>query len=123
VHPAAAVQPSAAAPAPAQQNNVVLSLAATPRNTQLRIDGGTVPNPFRMKLPRATKHRIEASAPGFAPETHVLRMDADVQLTIALKREGPHDVKADPYKDARHSASNAPQGHPRGAGFVSENPY
>ncbi|HKU41366.1 MAG TPA: hypothetical protein VJR89_24550, partial [Polyangiales bacterium] len=72
-----------------------------------------------------TKHRIEARAPGFAPETHVVRMDADVQLMISLKRDptAARDVKADPYKDARHSAANAPQGRPKGAGFVTENPY
>ena len=104
----------------------MLSLAAFPPNTQLRIDGGIVENPFRMRLPRASKHRIEARAPGFASETHMLRMDADVQLMISLKRDPARDltIKADPYKDARHSAANGPTpARQRGAGFVSENPY
>ena len=101
----------------------MLSLAAFPPNAQLRIDGGVVENPFRMRLARTTKHRIEARAPGFAPETHVVQMDADVQLMISLKRDAIRDVKPDPYKDARHSAANGPAPARRGAGFVSENPY
>jgi hypothetical protein len=118
--PKAVAQPSVA---PAQAK-VLLSLAAFPPNTQLRIDGGIVENPFRMRLPRASKHRVEARAPGYAPESRVVRMDGDMQLMFSLKRDPIRDVKPDPYKDARHSASNGPgASHPRGAGFVTDNPY
>jgi hypothetical protein len=105
---------------------VVLSLAAYPPNTRLRLDGALVENPARVRLPRSTKHRIDAYAPGYAPETHSVRVEADVQLMLSLKREGVKDVKANPYGDQRRSvsAAAAPAAkRDRGAGFVAENPY
>jgi hypothetical protein len=124
---AAAVQSTQPAQLPADRSNkVMLSLAASPPNAQLRVDGGIVENPFRMRLARDSKHRVEARAPGFTPEVHNLRMDGDVQLMISLKRDPMREmnIKPDPYKDARHSAANGPgPSRQRGAGFVSENPY
>lgn len=141
--PATTAQPAAAAPTPAPQlaaaepkveparaaerpKQVLLSLQAYPPNTRLILDGAQIDNPFRGRLPRASKHRIQAAAPGFAPETHVLRMDADVQLMLSLKRDQVRDVKGDPYRDQRRSAQAEParnRERDRGAGFVSDNPY
>lgn len=135
--PAALPQPTAAAsaalkplPGAAKDNpKALLSLAAYPPNTRLKIDGMIVENPYRASLPKYGKHRIEAAAPGFVPETHVLRMEADAQLMISLKRETGSDIKSDPYqaeqprRAATTVASPTPQKRDRGAGFVSENPY
>jgi hypothetical protein len=122
------LQPSAAAPAPAGaagRGKVLLDLGAYPPNTHLHVDGVLVGNPYRMRVPKSSKHRIDAAAPGFEPETHVVRMEADVQLMISLKREPPRDVKADPYSEAtrRTPAGVAAPKRDRGAGFVAENPY
>ena len=132
-------QPSAAAPpalkplpaGPNDRSKVELSLAAYPPNTKLRVDGVAVENPYRAKLPKSSKHRIDAAAPGYSPESHVMRMEADVQLMISLKREQARDVKADPYaaqqrRSTTAAAQVAPPAGPkrdRGAGFVAENPY
>jgi hypothetical protein len=125
-----ALQPPAASAAAeparaADRGKVVLSLGAYPPNTRLRIDGVLVENPYRARVPKSSKHRIDAAALGFAPETHIVRMEADVELMISLKREPPRDVKADPYGDAarRTPAAVAPAKRDRGAGFVAENPY
>jgi hypothetical protein len=113
----------------ADRGKVLLSLAAYPPNTRLRLDGVLIGNPYRLKVPKSSKHRIDAAAPGFAPESHVLRMDADVELMMSLKREQARDVKADPYREqqrrsAAASSVAAPQPkRDRGAGFVAENPY
>jgi hypothetical protein len=56
----------------------------------------------------------------------VLRMQADVQLMMSLKRDQVRDVKADPYRDQRRTAASISTPQPkrdRGAGFVAENPY
>jgi hypothetical protein len=131
-------QPSAAAPpalkplpgGPVDRSKAFLSLAAYPPNTRLRLDGALVENPYRVKLPKLTKHRIDAAAPGYAPESHTLRIEADVELMISLKREQARDVKADPYAAPQRRSTTAAQGtapasakHDRGAGFVAENPY
>jgi hypothetical protein len=104
-------------------------LAAYPPNTRLRLDGVIVGNPYRMRVPKSTKHRIDAAAPGYVPESHVVRMEADVELMMSLKRDQVRDVKADPYRDQRRSPTAAASGstpaakRDRGAGFVAENPY
>ena len=128
--PAAAIPASAAATAPQptaaeKAKQVVLSLAAHPPTTRLKLDGVPIENPFRGKLPRSSKHRIEARAPGFAPEVHSVRLENDVQLMISLKREPPSNVKSDPYREQRRTTAAAQPNQPRsrGAGFVAENPY
>lgn len=135
-----APQPSAATPpalkplpaaGPVDRSKVQLSLAAYPPNTKLRVDGVLVENPYRARLPKSSKHRIDAAAPGYAPESHVMRMEADVQLMISLKRDQARDVKADPYAAQQRRSTTAaaqvatPAGpkRDRGAGFVAENPY
>ncbi len=133
VAPKPAPQPLAAAPqqaerAPEAPKHVLLSLAAHPPNTRLKLDGAPIQNPFRARLPRSSRHRIEAQAPGYAPEVQTVRLENDVQLMISLKREReePPPVKPDPYPDARRSAATQPgPGHARdrGPGFVSDNPY
>jgi hypothetical protein len=126
--PAVAAQKLAAA-RPADRNKVLLDLAAYPPNTRLRLDGMLVENPYRVRVPKSSKHRIDAAAPGYTPESHVVRMDADVQLMMSLKREQVRDVKADPYAAQRRSNPAAASGatptqkRERGAGFVAENPY
>jgi hypothetical protein len=131
--PSAAAAPAVAAQKvepvrAADQGKVLLNLAAYPPNTRLRLDGVLVGNPYRVRVPKSSKHRIDAAAPGYAPESHVLRMDADVQLMMSLKRDQVKDVKADPYRDQRRNTAAASVGAPaqkrdRGAGFVAENPY
>lgn len=117
--------------APADRTKVLLSLAAYPPNTRLRVDGLIVVNPYRARVPKSSKHRIDAAAPGYASETHLMRIEADVQLMLSLKRDQAQDVKADPYaaqqrRSTTAAAAVASPSNPnrdRGAGFVAENPY
>lgn len=132
LQPAAAAAPLAAAQKletvrATDRGKLLLNVAAYPPNTRLRVNGALVENPYRARVSKSSKLWIDAAAPGFAPESHVLRMEADVQLMMSLKRDHVRDVKADPYRDQRRAAAasvSAPQPkRNRGAGFVAENPY
>jgi hypothetical protein len=112
----------------ADRGKLLLSVAVYPPNTRMRVDGELVGNPYRARVPKSSKHRIDVAAPGYTPESHVVRMEADVELMMSLKRDQVRDVKADPYRDQRRTTAAASGSAPaqrrdRGAGFVAENPY
>jgi hypothetical protein len=146
------MQPSAATAAaidsraaPERPKQVIVDIAAYPPNTQIWLDGAAIKNPLRVRLPRMSRHRIDARAPGYMAEVHQLRLEADVQLMIKLKRDpriaaaqakraaAAAQAAAPPASAARKPAASAPAparaasrpapAKPRGAGFVSDNPY
>jgi hypothetical protein len=72
-------------------------------------------NPFDTHLPLGSKHKIEARHEGFETSSQSIRLEADARLTITLRRTAPPPappIKVRPPADA-----------PRGAGFVTSNPY
>lgn len=115
----AAAAPSAATaePKPVHARDPLLVVRAVPESAQLWLDGARVSNPFEVRLPRGGKHKIDAKSFGFEASSQTVRIESDAKLTIALRRVTP---APEPHLQVRPlSAARTP----RGAGFVTTNPY
>jgi hypothetical protein len=114
-----------AEPTPLHSRNPLLSVRAMPDNVRLWLDGQRMANPFGVRLPRGSKHRIEARADGYETSAQTVRIESDAKLTIAVKRTPParpHAVQAVP-SNVRDDRSKPVDKRKRGAGFVAVSPY
>lgn len=91
-------------------------MRALPESAQLWLDGQRVSNPFEVRLPRGGKHKIDARNDGYEASSQTVRIESDAKLTIALRRATP---APEPHLQVRPLSARAP----RGAGFVTTNPY
>jgi hypothetical protein len=104
-------------PAPEKPRSPQLVVHAIPDSAQLWLDGQRMSNPFDTRLPLGSKHKIEARHDGFETSSQSIRLEADARLTITLRRTAPPPAPAPPIK------VRPPADAPRGAGFVTSNPY
>ena len=89
-----------------------------PERSKLWLDGQRMANPFDVRLPRGTTHKIDARSDGYEPMSQTVRVESDARLTITLRRATPApDAAAAPPAD-KPLATRTP-----GAGFVTKNPY
>jgi hypothetical protein len=120
--------------APFRVRNPLLVVRALPEGVvRLWLDGQRMANPFDVRLPRDSKHKIEARAEGYETSSQTVRIEADAKLTFALRRVAPPALahaaasSAAPARGAANtalesSAKTADKRH-HGAGFVTTNPY
>lgn len=109
-------QTAQTAPAPVIARAPLLVVRALPESAQLWLDGQRVSNPFEVRLPRGGKHKIDARSEGYEASSQTVRIESDAKLTIALRRATP---APEPHLQVRPLSARAP----RGAGFVTTNPY
>ncbi|MET0390614.1 MAG: hypothetical protein ABW321_31875, partial [Polyangiales bacterium] len=112
--PPAPPRPRAEAPAPAAPAPL-LAVRALPEGARLWLDGQSMANPFDVRLPRGSKHKIEARSEGYEASAQTVRIESDAKLTITLRRVLPPPA---PHVEVKPLGSQA-----RGAGFVTTNPY
>jgi hypothetical protein len=120
--------------APFRVRNPLLVVRALPEGVvRLWLDGQRMANPFDVRLPRDSKHKIEARAEGYETSSQTVRIEADAKLTFALRRvapPAPAHAAATPATPA-HAATNpalengakTADKRRHGAGFVTTNPY
>jgi hypothetical protein len=87
-----------------------------PERSKLWLDGQRMANPFDVRLPRGTTHKIDARSDGYEPMSQTVRVESDARLTITLRRAAPAPDAAPPAD--KPLATRTP-----GAGFVTKNPY
>ena len=122
--------PPPAPVAPPPPPMVRVRLRATPSTAQISVDGTRVSNPTDARFPRSAGHRIDVTADGYTAATRSLSFDRDVSETFALVRvpvAATPTPRAQPRARPRPRPRARPAGHarpaPRGAGFVTDNPY
>lgn len=111
-HSAATAQP---APVQVAPRSPLLSVRAVPDGALLWLDGKRMSNPFDTRLPLGSRHKLEARYDGYETSSQTIRIETDARLTITLRRSSPPpapQIKVQPLDDG-----------PRGAGFVTSNPY
>jgi hypothetical protein len=93
--PAAAAAPAAPA-VPAVPDTIVLSVAVSPANAVILIDGDPVPsNPFLSRFPRGVAtHRVRALAPGFKTKERLVSFADNVMLDLSLSPLPPEPPPA-----------------------------
>lgn len=106
--------PASDSAGPVQAQGPLLSVRALPEDSKVWLDGQRVDNPFEVRLPHGSKHRIEARSDGYEMSSQTVRLESDASLTITLRRSTPPAVLR---------VQKQPESHPRGAGFVTTNPY
>jgi hypothetical protein len=107
-------------PAPLHPRNPLLVVRALPEGSvRLWLDGQRMANPFDVRLPRDTQHKIEARGDGYEATSQVVRLESDAKLTFALRRVAPAHPAA-PSVPAEHARNTEKR---RGAGFVTVSPY
>jgi hypothetical protein len=128
-------QPSNDAPqTPFRVRNPLLVVRALPEGVvRLWLDGQRMANPFDVRLPRDSKHKIEARAEGYETSSQTVRIEADAKLTFALRRvapPAPAHAAASSATPTHAAASSALENGAKtadkrrhGAGFVTTNPY
>jgi hypothetical protein len=127
--PSAPKKTLAAAPAnadlgPLHSHSPLLVVHGVPDNVRLWLDGQRMANPFDIRLPRGTKHRIEARADGYETSAQTVRIESDAKLTIAVRRSPPVRVRGVAAPPPSRSEPTKPvDKHRRGVGFVSVSPY
>jgi hypothetical protein len=120
--------------APFRVRNPLLVVRALPEGVvRLWLDGQRMANPFDVRLPRDSKHKIEARAEGYETSSQTVRIEADAKLTFALRRvapPAPAHAAASTAAPARGAANTALESGAKtadkrhhGAGFVTTNPY
>lgn len=113
---------------------VELALRLTPPSAVATLDGAALDgNPFRGRFPRdTTTHRIEISAPGFAPAARFVTFDRDIALAIELSPLPAASAPPPAASSAAPPAADAPkvpgrpsQPRPNGTshGIDEANPY
>jgi len=130
IEPAATPTPAI----PVAAKSIHLRISTSPTGADIKLDGDTVPNPFDAWVPRAGSHSVTVSAEGFVERTWNVNFDDDRTLALALKREAakrpapraavrvaPSSSK--PAKAPTPRRETSPRSRPRGAGFVTDNPY
>jgi hypothetical protein len=135
---AATAQPSAAAavkkPEALHVRNPLLVVRALPEGVvHLWLDGQRMANPFDVRLPRDTKHKIEARAEGYETSSQTVRIESDAKLTFALRRVSPpapaHPVASGsapahgPTSTPVENGSKTADKRHRGVGFQTVSPY
>jgi hypothetical protein len=112
---------------PLHPRNPLLSVHAVPDNVRLWLDGQRMSNPFGVRLPRGSKHRIEARADGYETSAQTVRIESDAKLTIAVKRAPPPTPRARAVQavpsNVRDDRAKPVDKRKRGAGFVVVSPY
>jgi hypothetical protein len=112
---------------PLHARNPLLSVRALPDNVRLWLDGQRMSNPFGVRLPRGSKHRIEARGDGYETSAQTVRIESDAKLTIAVKRTPPPAPRARAVQavpsNVRDDRSKPVDKRKRGAGFVVVSPY
>lgn len=118
--------PTPSAPAvtptqPAEAKTVHVRISTTPSGAELKLDGERVPNPFDAWVNRGGSHNVVADADGYTQREWSIAFDQDQTLSLVLKRE-------EAKRPARRVRRPAPRPttsktRPRGAGFVTDNPY
>jgi hypothetical protein len=118
------------APAPPARRSVHVRIATTPASADLRLDGEVVPNPFDAFVAQGGSHTVVASAEGYEQRSWSIGFDQDQTLSLVLKhvpvRQPPprHVKRAAPRPAPRNTPRPSPSpSRPRGAGFVTDNPY
>jgi hypothetical protein len=96
-----------------------LQVRAEPSQAALQLDGDPVPNPYESVLPRGERHVLQASAPGYEPQSVALTLTRNREVLFRLERVRPTRRPA-----AKRPAEARPAAKPaKGAGFVDESPY
>ncbi len=97
---AAADEGARATPAADQ---VQVKVTATPASAVLTIDGERVPLPYEVAVPRAAqRHVVRVEAPGFEPQSHDVRYEANVALAVTLAKSAAPAAPAAPGRPASH---------------------
>jgi hypothetical protein len=118
-------------PGPLHTHKPLLVVRAMPDGARLWLDGQRMANPFDVRLPRSSKHRVEARADGYETTSQQVRLDSDAKLSITLRRTPQHASRASLPTPLRSASNATPAQRPRetavkrhrGAGFVSVSPY
>ncbi|HHH11473.1 MAG TPA: PEGA domain-containing protein, partial [Sorangium sp.] len=90
---------SAATPAA----TITVSVATTPTNATILLDGEATTNPLRIHVPRDDQqHHVEVRAAGFETFAVTTDFSNDVQLQVALdeEKQGPHSTAPPPPSPA-----------------------
>lgn len=127
VPPQATQEPKAPAapptpPEPTRPKSVHVRISTVPANAELTLDGDSIPNPFNAWVAESGARAIVASADGYTERTWSVTFDQDQTLSLVLKRivaptpPRPARPRPAPRKPAKPTK-------PRGAGFVTDNPY
>ncbi len=113
--------PTPTTPSPTTPKTVHVRISTTPSGAELKLDGERVPNPFDAWVTAGGAHKVVADASGYTQREWSITFDQDQTLSLVLKRE---EAKR-PVRRTRRPAARAPQSksRPRGAGFVTDNPY
>lgn len=125
--PSPPVQAKAAAPA-----RVAVSITVHPPEASLRLDGDEVSNPYQGELEQGSSHAFVAQADGYVDRELKLRFDKPRELTVKLKArpvakpkpqvaKRPARTERPARAEARRPAKKTTA--PKGAGFVTDNPY
>jgi len=125
--PQAPLEPAPAATPPTPQvptrpKSVHVRISTVPASADLTLDGDSIPNPFDAWVAESGARAIVASAEGYAERTWSVTFDQDQTLSLVLKQI----VTATPRRPARPRPAPrkpAKPSKPRGAGFVTDNPY
>lgn len=128
---AAVVAPPVVAPvpvpvAPPPPPMVRVRLRAAPSSAQVSLDGARVSNPYDTRLAQGGTHRVDVTADGFTPVTRTVSFGRDVNETIELARApvaAAPTPRAQPRRPRPRPRPAARPRTPRGAGFVTDNPY
>lgn len=116
--------PPTSAPRDVPAKSVHVRISTVPASAELKLDGETVPNPFDAWVARGGEHTIVATADGYAENDWSVSFDRDQTLSLALK---PEAVRRPAARRARRATAKKPAtqvgSRPRGAGFVTDNPY
>ncbi|MDB4987446.1 MAG: protein kinase [Myxococcaceae bacterium] len=99
---------ASAADAPAEPQQVTLSLVVSPTDAHVAIDGAPLDAPFSGAFPRSKAlHRIEVTAAGYRPFARLLPFDRDHSVEVTLEPEAQADNSNSNSNGKRNSAARA----------------